>query len=76
MQYLQIVAIITGLLGHWLITKQDVRGYYAWIAGNVATIILQLNVELYGMAALFLTYTALSIYGIIKWKSIKSKISK
>lgn len=69
MGYLEIFAIATGLAGHWLISNQDVRGYYAWIAGNLAFIVMQYNVGLYGMAGLFVVYTLLSIRGIIKWKA-------
>lgn len=71
MNYLQIIAILTGLIGHWFVSNQDVRGYYYWIIGNLATIYLQFKVELYGMVILFVIYTALSIYGIVKWKKIK-----
>ena len=68
MQFLQFIAIATGLLGHWFISNQDVRGYYVWIVGNVAMIVLQWQVGLYGMVLLFVIYTVISVIGIKKWQ--------
>lgn len=76
MSNLELIAIVTGLLGHWFISNRDVRGYYVWICGNLVTIYMQYQVGLNGMAVLFFIYTIFSIYGIIKWKKLENTKDK
>lgn len=67
---LQASAIFTGLYGSWLNAEQNIKGYYAWILGDVFFIVLNYRVGLNGLATLFLIYAALSLRGIVKWNQI------
>jgi hypothetical protein len=67
MDWTQAFICITGLAGHLLIAKQDRRGYWFWILGNIAIIKLSLIDGHYGMAGLFLMYSFISLQALRIW---------
>lgn len=68
MDLTQTFICITGLAGHLLIARQDRRGYWFWIAGNLAIIKLSLGDGHYGMVGLFVIYTFISLNALRSWK--------
>lgn len=68
MDWTQTFICITGLAGHLLISRQDRRGYWFWIAGNLAIIKLSLGDGHYGMVGLFVVYTLISLNALRVWK--------
>lgn len=68
MDLTQTFICITGLAGHLLIARQDRRGYWFWIAGNMAIIKLSLGDGHYGMVGLFVLYTLISLNALRSWK--------
>ena len=68
MDWIQTFICITGLAGHLLIARQDRRGYWFWILGNLAIIKLSLGDGHYGMVGLFVVYTMISLNALRTWK--------
>lgn len=68
MDWTQTFICITGLVGHLLIARQDRRGYWFWIAGNLAIIKLSWIDGRYGMVGLFVVYTIISLNALRVWK--------
>lgn len=69
MDLIQAFIIATGLAGHFLVARRRPLGYWFWIAGNLALIALFGARHLYGMVALYVIYTAISLYAIRSWRS-------
>lgn len=69
MDLTQTFICITGLAGHLFIAEQDRRGYWFWIAGNLAIIKLSLGDGHYGMVGLFVVYTLISLNALRVWKN-------
>jgi nicotinamide riboside transporter PnuC len=67
MDWTQAFICITGLIGHLLIARQDKRGYWFWLLGNIAIIKISLIDGRYGMAVLFLVYTFISLQALRMW---------
>lgn len=67
MDWIEVFICATGLAGHVLIARQDKRGYWFWIAGNIAIIKLSIADTHFGMAGLFLTYTVISLHALRTW---------
>ena len=68
LHFIEIFAAVLGLIGSWLISEKDIRGYYVWIASNIAAMITQYESGLYVMVAMFLIYTIINIRGVLNWK--------
>lgn len=65
---LQILIVLTGVGGQYLVAKRNVAGFKIWILTNLLLIGTSLNHALYGMAALYFFYTLMSVYSIRSWQ--------
>lgn len=74
-QILQAFILITGIVGQILVAHQNRKGFYWFIACNIAAILVSVWSHLYGMALLYLFYAGMSIYSIEKWKTISTKVA-
>lgn len=45
------------------------EGFLLWLVSNTAWVIIDYSSGLYAQAGLFLFYSGLSAYGLIKWRS-------
>ena len=61
----------SAVTGAILNARRDVRGFYVWIAGNIGWVTYNIYISEYALAALFVVYTGVSIYGIRQWRSPK-----
>ncbi|MGZ8271979.1 MAG: nicotinamide mononucleotide transporter [Methylophilus sp.] len=69
-QILQGFILITGIAGQMLVAHRNLNGFYWWIACNVAALTVSVWNHLFGMAALYIFYSIMSIYSIWKWKKL------
>ena len=67
MDALQIVIIITGLIGQLLVARRNKLGFYFWIVGNCALSVVFWQSEKYGLIALHAVYSAIQVYSIWHW---------
>ncbi|MBE9532012.1 MAG: nicotinamide mononucleotide transporter [Proteobacteria bacterium] len=56
------------LVGVWYNIKKNPLCFYIWIVANVGWIYVDIKAGLMGQAALFVIYSALSVYGIYAWR--------
>ncbi len=61
----------SAVTGAILNARKDIKGFYVWIAGNIGWVTYNIYIGEYALAALFVVYTGVSIYGIRQWKSLK-----
>ncbi len=57
-----------GLSGQLLIARKDPRGYVAWIAGNLALMVVYYRTEQTALIGLQLANTAIQIGALINWR--------
>jgi len=69
MDYMQLIITVTGLAGHYFVAKKNPIGYAFWIIGNIAMIVESLDKGMYMLVALFLIYTAISLWAMRSWVS-------
>lgn len=69
---LQLIAVITGLLGVYLTTKQNVLCMPIGIINVLLTAFLVFNERLYSDAMLQLFYFGFLVYGWIRWTKIQA----
>jgi nicotinamide riboside transporter PnuC len=72
-QFLQAFILITGIAGQLLVAHQNRKGFYWFIACNIAAIIVSIIANLYGMALLYTFYIATCFYSIAQWKKLDGK---
>lgn len=65
---IQPVILITGVLGAILNAKQIIYGFHIWIACNLLLIYSSVQHAQSGMAALYVFYTGVCIFGIFNWR--------
>ena len=65
---LQIFAVISGLLGSWLVVEQRVDAFYWWLGSNAALVIIQWTSGNRWLIVLYVAYSLMNLYGIRKWK--------
>lgn len=70
---MQAIAMISGIAGHLLLAKRNVNGYWIWIIGNIASIYLSYERQLFGMSFLFVLYTLISFWAIWNWQHPKKE---
>lgn len=68
MLVLQAFIIATGLAGHVLIARKDPRGYLAWIAGNLALIVVYHQTRQYALIGLQIVNCAVQVGALISWR--------
>lgn len=72
---LQTAAIIGGLSGQELINRRNRTGFYAWIVSNAAMIAMMLQAGKYGLVGLHLTYTAMCVRGLLRWRAASETVN-
>ena len=66
---LQLVGIVGGLAGNYLINEGRIGGFVLWILSNGALIALQTRTRLWGLVALHSVYLYLCFQGISHWSA-------
>lgn len=64
---LQGLALITGVLGQWLVARRRRSAFVVWGASNVALVWVQLAQGLWLLAFMFLIYLFLCAYAYLEW---------
>jgi len=64
---LQTVALITGILGQWLVARRRRSAFLVWSVSNVVLVWLQMVQGLHVLAAMFGIYLALCLYAYWEW---------
>jgi nicotinamide riboside transporter PnuC len=64
---LQLVGIVGGLGGNYLINNGQIYGFLLWIASNIALVALQARTRLYGLVLLHTVFLYLAFQGIARW---------
>ncbi len=67
MTTLQGFIIVMGSSGQLLIARKDARGYVAWIAGNLALIIVYHETQQFGLIVLQIANTAIQALALVSW---------
>lgn len=65
--WLQVFAVVSGLLGSWLVIQQRIDAFYWWLGSNVALIVIQWMSGNRWLIVLYIAYSVMNIYGIRKW---------
>lgn len=65
---IQIAILFTGIAGAFLNARHRVEGFYLWILCNSLLIASSIKTAQFGITALYLTYTGLCVYGIVRWR--------
>lgn len=71
MDWTQFFICVTGVSGHILIARQDRRGYWFWIVGNLLIIKMSFEDSRFGMVGLFMFYTLVSLWALHSWKKVR-----
>jgi nicotinamide riboside transporter PnuC len=71
LEWLGIFAVLVSIMGNFLIIAKKRLGFLVWIVSNMFWIYIDMAKEIPSQAALFLFYTALSIYGFVQWRKEK-----
>lgn len=69
MDWMQFFIVVTGLAGQILVAKRNPAGFFCWIAGNMAMMVMFAEQSLYAMVGLYCIYTLISMYGIFEWRA-------
>jgi nicotinamide riboside transporter PnuC len=67
MTSLQAFIIVMGLVGQVLIARRDVRGYVAWIAGNVALMFIYYETHQLALIGLQVVNSAIQVNALRLW---------
>jgi len=70
---LQVFAVISGLLGSWLVVQQRIDAFYWWLGSNAALIVISWTAGNYWLILLYACYTLMNFYGIRKWRAEAKK---
>ena len=69
-QFLQGFILVTGIAGQVLVAHRNLKGFYWWLACNVAALMVSVWSHLYGMATLYVFYSVMCFYSIWKWQKL------
>lgn len=58
----------TGVIGQFYVSHMNYRGFYFWLASNIALVCISVYFGSYGMAALYTFFFVMCLYSIIQWK--------
>jgi len=73
---LQAFIIIMGLAGQVLIARKDPRGYVAWIAGNLALVVVYVDTQQHALVGLQVVNSAIQASALIRWmRDVRGKPS-
>lgn len=61
------------IAGAILNARKKISGFYIWCVGNIGWVVYDVLIEEYAQATLFLFFTFINIYGIIKWRKVNGQ---
>jgi len=64
--------LATGIIGNLYVSHMNLKGFYWWLASNVALVAVSVYAQLWGMVALYMYFGTMSVYSIFRWKQIRS----
>lgn len=67
---LEVFFVTMSVIGQHHIAKRQVQGFYFWIAGNVAALVLFVSIGRWVTATLYVYFLAMSLRGVWLWKSL------
>lgn len=70
------IITILALIGAYLISNHNKKGFYLWIISHSFFAILNFIQQDYAQAALFLAFFFISIFGILQWNKEENKPKK
>ena len=73
MDALEIIIIVTGLIGQALVAKRIKWGFVFWIIGNLALSIVFWQSQKFGLIGLHAIYTSIQIYSFVNWARLDKK---
>lgn len=73
MTTLQAFIIVMGIIGQILVARRDSRGYLAWIAGNLALIVVYQQTRQFGLIGLQAANIFIQITALASWCRERSK---
>ena len=73
MDFMQCIIALTGFAGHFFVARKNLLGYWFWIIGNIAMVIISMEKQLYILVGQFLIYTVIALLAIRKWKKDESE---
>ena len=59
---------IIALVGAYLNSRQDIRGFHLWLISNAWFFFVNLTYEHYAIAGLFAAYFFIALNGLFTWK--------
>jgi len=59
---------IGSLTGAILNARGKIAGFYVWIPANIAWVVWDWRMGEFSQAAVFIAFTAISVWGIYQWK--------
>lgn len=68
--FIQLFILITGIAGQLFVANRNYKGFFWWILCNIAAVYASVLNGLYGMALLYVFYSAMCFYSIWKWKKL------
>jgi nicotinamide mononucleotide transporter len=66
--YLDSFATTISFLAQWMLSKKYIQNWLAWIAADLAFVILWGSQGYWVAVAMFLIFTALAVFGFLSWK--------
>lgn len=66
-EYLSYFVSFIALLGAYLNSNLDIRGFYCWVLSNAFFLLFNIHNRHYGIAVLYTCYLVTSLNGIIKF---------
>jgi nicotinamide riboside transporter PnuC len=67
-QFLEIIGVALALGGQFFVNLRQVRGYYLWIASNVALGTVAIQSGLHYMGFLYVAFFGMCVHGILMWR--------
>lgn len=63
----------TGIVGQLFVSQMNPIGFWFWLASNVALIAVTYIQGSFGMLALYIFFSAMCLYSIYRWRSLKAE---
>lgn len=67
-QLLEILGVTLALGGQFFVNIRQIKGYYLWIASNIALGIVAVQAGLHYMGFLYVAFFGMCVHGIYMWK--------
>lgn len=65
--------VCTGVVGQIFVAHMNVRGFYFWLASNIALIVVAVAEHTYLVAGLYVYFSAMAVYSIRQWNSKRTQ---